>query len=130
MMHNTLAAARKVTDDICSDTAEQRAKIAAYAYERQVCIFHASWAVFLHEGHELGACDCAACERAGLSKRIAAVAQAARSAFTRRLMAEYGHVEQIKAAHPDWWIEANAVTRKAANAEALRVLAELERVSA
>ena len=83
-----------------------------------------------HDGAELGDCNCRACERAGYPKRIATTAAIARSKFTRGLMDEFGNLEALKAAHPDWWIEANAVTRKAANAEALAVLAELERVSA
>ena len=126
MMHNTLAAARRVTDDLCADTIEQREKIAAYAFERQVCIFHASWAVFLHEGHDLGACDCKPCEKAKYPERIAQAAWTARRAFTGSLMAEYGNLDAIKAARPDWWIEANNVSRSAGAVEARAILAELE----
>ena len=126
MMHATLDAARTIVRNYTyGGTTEDVEAVAAYAFEKQTAVYHAAWAVALRAGKltRNATCSCRKCERDGSTARIDAAGRRSWSAWVR----ENGyHSAEKRAANPEWYAEANAAALKAATAEALAVLAELE----
>lgn len=118
MVHPSREIALELARSYSSGTSEDIEAVATYAFEHQVAIFHAGWALAVKHGHA-GYCTCAACEREGYTARIHAATRAAWGA----------KAEEMDAAHrpvTEWLDTVNEAAAQATLIESVVVLNELE----
>ena len=123
VLHKNLEdAAAQVHSYVGTDNSERNQRVAAYAFEYQVPILHAAWAINVQDGHAT-ACSCAACERSGLDARVRVAEMTAWAAKAQELDAAH-HLASA-------WIEpVTAAASAAGQREAQAVLEELEAIMA
>jgi hypothetical protein len=119
-IHATRQDALDTTRSYVPTTNEDIEQIATYAFNHQVPVLHAAWALSIkNEGSPTLFCACAACERTGLTDRIEKVAHAAWSAEALKRNAAYRPVAE-------WLNAVNEAGHQAGLTEARSILAELE----
>lgn len=121
-MHPTYEDALRVAKQVSArpDIDEVR-DVAAYAFDHQVSIYHAGWAVSIHEDgpRKTAICFCQRCERDGSTERIGRAARVAWSAEAKRIGTPGRPATE-------WVDHVNGVALAAGLAEARKVLAGLE----